>query len=844
MKPQRLPIEERIPEILSHIEQHPITLVRAEPGAGKTTKLPPALMDIGPTIVLEPRRLAAKMAAIYIADQMGISCGQVVGYQVRFDQKVSSHTLLRFVTEGLFLRLLQEDPELRSFQLVVLDEFHERHLATDIALAYLRYLQQTSRPELRIIIMSATFDTGALQRYLNLEQSFSIEGKVFPVDIHYLPFEDKKYDVSEKVFIALKQMAASKNSQGHILVFLTGVQEIERCRHYLKGKLDNTLYEVFALYADLSSKEQNKVFAPSTKRKVILSTNVAETSLTIAGITGVIDAGLAKVSSFAYWSGLPTLQLQKISQSSCIQRTGRAGRLQPGTCLRLFSEHDYRKRSAYSKAAIESSDLTELILICKQLWGSATKIDHIQWLTPPPPKHLKTALETLEVLGAITDHEELTPWGKDLAKIPLHPRLASMLLAGRNRGLAREACLLAALISEDFILDRSFIATESGACDLSFQGSIFLKWCHKEDQETPAIDRALQYKKLPHVLKLFQSLCQIMGQSAKTQGIVLQPQQLLPIIFAGFPDRVAKYRPQAKNKKNPQLRSYNFCLGRGGILSPSSQVKNHNYVIALNAYEDPTKFNAAIKTQISVATAITESELRTQPHFFMKNQELNYDHSKNTAYSHHQEYYGRLLLAEEQQTIDSSTFKRLLAQKMVADWPFPFASNAELETLQQKVLLLNQAQYSHQIPDFKDEFFEYLVDHILDGNDTIDTILQRSLGDYLYDLIEYPDQELLRSCTPDKISLGSSRSFRIHYLGEQAPYVAARVQDFFGLQDTPTICEGKINLTCVLLAPNQRPTQVTQDLAGFWQGSYQEVRKELSRRYPKHDWPENPYILK
>lgn len=836
-----LPIDRFIQEIVSSISKFPSIIVKAEPGAGKTTRIPMALLEQGNTLVLEPRRLAARLSAEHVAEQMGYRCGDEVGYQVRFDRKVNEKTKLRFMTEGLFLRLIESNPSLDGFQYIVLDEFHERHLDTDLSLALIRQIQDSSRPDLKLIVMSATVDSEALEKYLPKSKLFEIPGKVFPVETQYHDFPQLR-KAEHKVKAAVDLMVKEKKYQGHILVFLTGYYEIRQSQMELERYLDQSKFEVLALSADLPPAKQKLVFRDSKKRKVILSTNVAETSLTIKGITGVIDLGQAKMSGFAPWSGLPILQVKKISQASCIQRAGRAGRMQEGICYRVFDQHDYNKRDKFTRNEISSSDLSSLVLLIKTRSGTSEDIStSLPWLSPPPEKNLQASIELLKLLGSLDSKEVITDLGRKLSRVPLHPRLGSIILKGLENKHLEGAILAACLISEDMVINFKEHAFDTGPCDVCFQGNVILKLEQGEELDSHRLERSIDRKKLSRIKKLYQSLARQYKAKPLKDVEPLNHKELAPLILAGFLDRIAKFRPAAKNKRNPSERSFHFCLGRGGILSDYSSVRKAEFIIVLNAFESPGKQNSAIKTQIRFASSVSKEQLMATKVMNREEFELSIDKKTDQVSACKQIYYGQFLIHESSEEQSPDQIERLLSNKMKMDWPYPFEDDDCLKIYHSKLDILDQHNYDHNFPRFEGEMLDLLIHHICEGKTSIQSIRKKSLESYLQEQFSYEESASLDLLCPSHIKLGK-RERKIHYLGEQAPFVSSAIQDFFGLAEGPKICENRQTLNLVMLAPNRRPAQITKDLAGFWRGSYHEVRKELARRYPKHRWPENPEL--
>lgn len=837
----QLPIDAHLPAIQQAFETHNRLIIRAEPGSGKTTRVPRALLDQGPVAVVEPRRLAAKLTAQYVASQMGQDCGQQIGYQIRFDSAVSKQTRGFFLTEGLLVRRLQSDPELRAFNVIILDEFHERHLHTDFLLAWISRLQQSSRPDLKLVLMSATIKTKALETYLAPVKVFDISGRSYPVEIEHDPLIETMA-IDRAVTEATRRLLHQPANPGHILVFLPGRDAINRCQKRLTSELAGEPIRICPLTAETSAKGQNQALAPSEERKVILATNVAETSLTIDGVTGVIDSGLAKISGFAPWSGLPTLTVQRIAKDSATQRTGRAGRQQPGVCLRLFSSEDYHRRAGQTLPEIRRHDLSQLVVDVLALTPEANSFaDALRWLEPPPDKHLASSLELLTLLGALESPEgRLTPFGQTLASLPLHPRLAALVRHGEAAEVREEALLAACLISEGMLLSNEARALVDHESDCAFQMELLLD--REAGRDLPYGQLAKWYQNAQHrrIVKLYRQLAPIVD--ARPLDSIPRPvrtKELNRCLLKAFPDRVARYRPRGKTKKKPGQRHFHFCLGRGGILSEASTVRKADYLIVLDARENPNLQQAGIRTVIQTAAAIAKDDLAAIPTMIKDSTTAPDPSTEQELYYLRRRYYGQLVLDEDKVEPDPESREAFLVEAMRQQWPFPYPDDLALQTYHNKVNVLSQAGIDHNLPRFEGEMFELLLTEIAADKTSFQAITQTPLADVIIAQLSWAEQDLLQRLLPERYQLPSGRKIPIHY-DEERPWIAARIQEFFGLNETPTIADGRLTLRLKLLAPNQRPAQITDDLPNFWQGSYHLVRKDLARRYPKHHWPEDP----
>ena len=836
-----LPITKVLPDIHKALRQRSRIILKAEPGAGKTTALPLSLIDLGRILVVEPRRVAAKLAAQFTAKEIGQECGRDIGYRIKGESKANQDSKLTYVTEGIFQRMLLSAS--LDFDFVILDEFHERNLGSDMALAWLMHLQDKKQTKAKLIIMSATLDTSILEKHLRDSATFEVKGRQFPVSVSYEAMESSKQNISAKVIDAIQTMI-QKKLDGDILVFLPGQREILTVDTELNKRYKKTEYLICCLYSAQSSREQKIVFHPSPIPKIILSTNIAESSVTLDNITTVIDTGLAKESGFAYWSGLPTLQLHKISQASVIQRSGRAGRVKPGQAMRLFTENDFKSRDSFLSPEIQRTDLSELILQTLSMITDGLEWKDLPWLSLPPEKHEQKAFELLQALEFVDGNKQITPLGRSATKWPLHPRYSAIMLEANKCGFDSEATLLVSLLGEGSVLSQQFQPQEDGPCDLTYQANLIIDFFQGVEFKYRNTDISFDKWKAKRIEDQYRSLSKLLKLNKRLRDLNhLDSHKVSRVLLAGYADRVAKFRKNAKKKRGNPEKPYNFCQGRGGLLSRDSVLKEPEFIIALEAKEDPSKFQSAIKTQIIIACSVKKELLLNHESMLIKEKTTDIDEDRHQIIAKEAIYYGKILISEEESVTSGILNPEQLKDYMKEHWPYPFDNDNTLNLITTKSQLLTNHEISHLIPDFKSEFFEFLIDHIVDGNSSFKNILKRSLKDYIYDLIEYNDQILLQKLLPDEYKLRSGRTLKIDYSSEGGPTIKSRLQDFLQETNHPTILNGKIRLRCVLLAPNQRPAQITQDLSGFWTGSYKQVRNELRRRYPKHDWPEEPPLI-
>jgi ATP-dependent helicase HrpB len=844
------PIDPHLQRIGESLRKGSTCLIKAEPGAGKTTRVPLYFLSMikGEILVLEPRRLAARLSAHRSAWFLDETCGKQVGFRIRQDSQVSGETRLTFITEGIFVRLLRDNPTLNGVGAVVLDEFHERNIHTDIALALVRKLQQTRRRDLKLIVMSATLDTAALETYLEDAAVFDIKGKVFPVEVEYISerisdgYKEKKRE--GQVASAVNRMLKDPRCPGNILAFLTGIGEIMGAKQRLEREVSNQEALILPLAADLPLQEQQRVFQEERQRKIILSTNVAETSVTIPGVTGVIDPGFAKIPAHAPWSGMPTLEVKRISQSSAIQRAGRAGRTQNGVVYRLYSKAEFLNRDQFTPPDIQRIDISHALLEVMNLGYSP---ELMPWFDPPEEKNLESAVQLLTFLGAMGGSGELTGFGKRLSRLPLHPRLAAVVAAGLETGYGEDALLAACLISEGFVLKRDIISIssredeEGEPCDLSMQIDLLKASVHRNGRISPYPFRFLETRKQKRILELYRSFARIYRLSHIPPPDKTDHVKLSRCLFRGYPDRVGQRREindMRKKKRAPAL--YNFCLGRGGMIGQGSFLYNKKpkFLIAIDAVEN-LKSDAARGVVIRACASLPPEILKEGPAGMLRKERREEFHQEKGTFSIWRDlYYGRLKV--ESQQVGVLEQGRGLAQMLAENWPYPFDGDEPLKAYHKRVELLNQYEIPHNCPIFTGEMLELFFESICEGIDSLKDLKKKSLEEYIYDQLGESDKEVLAAYVPMEINLKNGKSLKVHYREGKEPWVEILIQHCFGLKETPSIVLGKQRVILHLLGPNHRVAQVTDDLPGFWQGSYNQVRRELSRRYPKHYWPENP----
>jgi ATP-dependent helicase HrpB len=768
-----LPVDSLLPEIITSLQRNANLVIEAPPGAGKTTRVPPALLEIvsGEVIVLEPRRIAARLAARRVAWELDEQVGETIGYQVRFEEAVGPRTRLRFVTDGVFTRRLISEPTLKGIDAVVLDEFHERHLESDFALALLKRLQQT-RPELRIVVMSATLDAAPVAQYLDECPILRSEGRLFDLSIAHLPYSPDPLQV--QVRNAVESLIREKNS-GHTLVFLPGAAEIRRAIRECEPIAQRAGMLILPLHGDLSPAEQDRAVSPSSQQKLILATNVAESSVTVEGVTAVIDSGLARFAAYSPWTGLPTLHIGRVSKASAKQRAGRAGRTGPGGVLRLYPEEDYLRRPEHDLPEIVHSDLSQLCLALRVM--GIPHLGNIDWLDAPPVAAVLNAETLLDRLGATGS------MAQKLARYPLTPRLSRILTEAIERGVGNDGCVVAALLG-------------SGARN-------------EKNDILAAIDLQLDNRTMQH-LKQLRRIARLHGQ------IKHDDDALLMSILAGFPDRIAR-----------RSAGQTLLLSTGISAELAGEPPSYEFMVAIDAEDRKDKPLPLVRM-----TARIEPEwlLDLFPDRVREESSVIWNRVAERVESVSALMYDELVLQESRDmTPDEKAVADLLARKAIEVGIERFIDKGELEHLKARVDFAGLEQ-----PDIE----QGLRDLCFGLRSFVE--LKNAVRNFVSMLERKMDEKLLREIAPTSIRLQNGRQTKIHYETGKPPWIASRLQDFFGMRETPRVGLNRTPLVVHLLAPNQRAVQTTTDLAGFWERLYPQVRRELMRRYPRHSWPEKP----
>lgn len=805
------PAEEKIPEIKRALAANRSVVLTAPPGSGKTTCVPPALLDEpwleGKRIVmLEPRRLAARACASWIASRRGERVGETIGCHVRLERRVSARTKLEIVTEGILSQRLLSDPELGDVGLVVFDEFHERSLQCDLAFALALEVRRALRPDLRIMVMSATLDADGVAAHLADAETVHAEGRMYPVETRYLG----------DVPIAAAVSRALEETDGDVLCFLPGEREIRRAAETLETK-DG--FETLPLYGALPKNEQDRIFERGSRRRVVLATSIAETSLTVGGITAVVDSGLMRVPRFSPSTGMTGLVTLPLSLDRAEQRRGRAGRVGPGVCYRLWTQTDETSRSAHSEPEILSADICALVLASAS-WGAGRRTD-LPWMTPPPAAAWDNASSLLRLMGAIDSRGAATAKGEAMSRLPMHPRLANMMLgAGTSRdGLSRSpretAAVLAAVIEED-----------AGRRESDVRLVL--------DEVTATPDRPSS-RRILMLSERFLSACRAAPQTV--QDANAGPRSEGALLALAYPDRIAKNRGNS---------SFRMSSGRGAFVEQSDPLAKCDYLVCCRLDDRPGDARVFLGCPIS-RDDIEEtfaSEISEEP-------VCEWDRRAERVRSVVARRFGQMTLGEKpwRDDGDDGTIAQKIAEALVEGVRqkgvvnMPCWTDDALRMRSRIDFLARVTRTSAQPwPEASDEAILGRLPAFVSGmskwkdleNLDIRAVMCALLADAGHDTRE------LDRLAPPRLEVPSGSKLTVKYDGEE-PTVEARLQECFGLMESPKVAGGLVPVVMTLLSPAYRPIQITKDLAGFWSGAYQLVRKDMRGRYPKHYWPEDPF---
>ncbi len=819
-----LPICELLPALTHALDNTQAVVLEAPPGAGKSTVIPLALLSASwrahrKILMLEPRRLAARAVAQRLAATLGERVGQTVGYRMRLDTQVSAATRIEVITDGILIRLLESDPALEDTAIVIFDEFHERSLSADMGLALCRDAQQTLRPDLRLLVMSATLDGAAIAQLLDQAPRITSAGRSFPVEIRYASRTPDHLE--REVAITIRRALAEE--PGDALVFLPGTAEIRRLTEQLsRGDLpENT--DLLPLYGELSAEQQDRALIPSVpgRRKVVLATSIAETSLTIEGIRIVIDAGLARRSQFDPGSGMSRLETMPVSKAAAEQRRGRAGRTQPGVCFRVYTEAQHRRFQAHTPPEIIEADLSGLALDLS-VWG--TEAGALLWLDPPPPAHLAQARDLLTRLGALAA-DRITPVGRAMAQLGVHPRLARMLLAARGTVTIRMACDLAALLTE-----RDFVRMPPHERDSSLEKRLEL--LAGRSVIGLEADRGALHR-IRRLSDLWQAA--LRRRPEKTAGAsYTEDADAGQLLAFAYPDRIARRRGEGAR--------YLMSNGRGALFAGPDGLSQHEFLVIadLDGAEREARIYRAAPLSRSCLLHLFEKQVTTSERI-----EWNAKDELVTALKEWR--LDALPLMEEPLkalTAEATHNAMLAGIRALGLYALPWTPAAR--NLQARILFLRAVLPPEERiawPDVSDEALmadlERWLGPFLDGITRRDHLARLDMTMMLGQCLSYPLTQALATLAPTHLLVPSGSSIPIDY-AKDPPRISVRLQEVFGLLKTPRVANQRVSLAIELLSPARRPVQITRDLESFWSKGYEEVRRELKGRYPKHFWPDDP----
>jgi ATP-dependent helicase HrpB len=834
-----LPIYELDEEIVAALREGNRLVLEAPTGSGKSTQVPQILLDggvlgNGRCVILQPRRLAARMLAARVASERGVKLGGEVGYQIRLDNVSSRDTRLLFVTEGILLRQMLADPALHGVSAIIFDEFHERHLHGDISLARALDLQETTRPDLKIIVMSATLDGAELAGYLGTASFLKSEGRVHPVEVLHLPHEPREDPVWE---LATDAVAGHfDDTPGNILVFMPGSYEIQRTIRELQARLGSRC-AILPLHGELPAAEQDKAVNRGGGRKIIVSTNVAETSLTIDGITLVVDSGLARMARHDANRGINTLFIEKISAASAAQRAGRAGRTAPGVCVRLWTERDHQRRPLRELPEIKRLDLAETILSLKA--AGVGDLKTFRWIEPPDMAALDRAEILLRDLGALDAAGPITDVGRRMLNFPLHPRYARMLLAAEELGCVRAAALIAAITQTRSMLLKVDKRIEEERLEIFGGGtSDFLvlmrvfEWARSRDfRMNECRSLGIHTDSARQVGKLFEQFLDI----AHAEALLIEDappsdEAIARCVLAGFADQVAV-------RKNPGTLVCDIVRGRRGLLSRQSVASEARFLVAAEIAEIEGRDGDA-RVLLSLATGIEEAWLReTFPADFTERAEHFFDKSQNRVVVRREKIFRDLVLENRDRDAEPGpAAASCLADEVLAGNLRLNGWDDAVEQWIHRVNFLARLCPEQGLPVLGDDERHHIILLVCDGATCYRDIKEAPVLPHAKSLLSHAQQQFVEKQAPERLELPSGRRAKITYSDTADPVLASRIQDFYGVQGELKIALGRHALTLHVLAPSHRPVQVTKNLQSFWAETYPQLKNQLQRQYPKHEW--------
>jgi ATP-dependent helicase HrpB len=838
-------LESRLVEVLNQTAR---VVLEAPTGSGKSTQIPQIVLDrglagSGEIVVLQPRRLPARLLAARVAAERGGVPGGEVGYQIRLDRVASKATRIRYVTEGVLLRQMLADPGLAGVSVICFDEFHERHLYGDLTLARALEVQETLRPDLKLVVMSATLETSVLQRYLAPCEVLTARGRTYPVEIRYVDRPMGEEALWERVVSEFERLAPQ--TTGDVLIFLPGAYEIQRTLQLLRESRAAQGCVLLPLHGELSAAEQDAAVASYERRKILVSTNVAETSLTIEGVRVVLDSGLAKVARFDPYRGINTLWVERISRASADQRAGRAGRTAPGVCLRLWTEREHLERPAQELPEVKRLDLSEVVLTLKA--SGVREVAAFRWLEAPDAKALERALLLLEDLGALDASGVLTETGRRMLAFPAHPRYARLLLAAHEYGCVPDAARVAALTQGRALLrraedkrmekEREQVLGEEEPSDLGLALRAFEFAEQAQFQVSRCRDLGIHAGAAREAAALARQFLRI----AREEGLNLEErahgstgEALARCVLAGFPDQVALRLDQGT------LRCQ-LVHGRRGVLARESAAREAALVVACEVREVEGR-ESDRQVLLSMATPIREEWLREVfPEHLSERIEVSVDAAQKRVVARRGVWFRDLALrSRETEPVPEEEAARLLADEVEAGRCVLKEWDDAVEQWVHRVNAVSEWFPEWQVPAIGASERRLLLEQICHGATSFRDVRERPVWPVVRGWLTAAQGALVEKLAPERVEFPNGRRAKVQYAGKSAPTIAARIQDLFGVDGEIRIAGDRVALVIEVLAPNQRPIQVTRNLSTFWRESYPRIKQELQRKYPKHDWREVP----
>jgi ATP-dependent helicase HrpB len=865
----RLPIYEIENLIIARLKTDRRLILSAPTGSGKSTQVPQMLLrhDFlrdGQVVILQPRRLATRLLATRVAQELGVKLGEEVGYQIRFENVTSAKTKIRFVTEGVLLRQMIDDPKLRGVSALIFDEFHERHLYGDITLARALDLQEQHRPDLNLVVMSATLNAGELEKYLSSSgresahsgknQSrltsaatnnfrcsvLSSEGRMFPVEYEYAetPGYTDKRPVWEQAADAFSSYVHG-GGEGDVLVFMPGGFEISQTIEAIRHTSEAKGFILLPLHGELPPRDQDAAVARYEKRKIVVSTNVAETSLTIDGVRLVIDSGLARIARYDSNRGINTLLIEKISQSSADQRAGRAGRTAPGVCMRLWSREEHGHRPVQELPEVKRLDLSEVVLTLKA--SGVQDLRKFRWLEAPDKRSLAHAEELLHDLGALDKNNSITPTGRKMLAFPLHPRYARMMLVAQEYGCVYQAALVAALTQgRDLLLRNCGKDVDSAREDLLGEKSssdfwiLMRAWTYavKNDFRVDACRKlGIHAVTAKQVGPLLEQFLRIAGK----EGLDVQPREvkdeaLQKCVLIGFSDRVARRMDQGTLRCD-------LVHNRRGVLARESVAQKSPLLVVAEIREIESR-DKEMNTVLSLATAIEADWLRELfPEDIESDLHVQFDSTtKRVQAAELLKFRGLALSARRVEPPPADAAAKLLADEIIAGrLPLPNWDHGVEQWLARLNFLCTNCPELH-LPPFTDDDKQHVIGQLCHGAVSYKDIKEREVKPVVMSWLSHAQRELLDKYAPERLTLPNDRTPKVNYENGKTPFISLRIQELYDVNQTPKIAMGRVPVVVHILTPGMKPIQVTQDLASFWREHYPRIKSELARKYPKHFW--------